>query len=165
MTDSKRLVAALAQVLLGSGLRCATAESCTGGLIGSFLTELPGSSEWYAGGVISYANSVKEDLLSVRKEDLEKDGAVSEAVVRQMALGACKATGADAAMSVSGVAGPGGGTPEKPVGTVWLGWALHGESRAKVWHFSGSRRDVRRQAACAAIEGMLSLLREFGMSK
>lgn len=158
--ENDALVRSLALTLQGRGLVCATAESCTGGLIGAMLTAVPGSSEWYAGGVISYANSVKTGLLGVRAEDLEREGAVSEPVVRAMALGACAATGARAAVATSGVAGPGGGSAEKPVGTVWVGWALEGNSRAHVFHFGGSRDEVRVQAARAAVEGLLAWLEE-----
>ena len=158
--ENDALVRSLALALQGRGLVCATAESCTGGLIGAMLTAVPGSSEWYAGGVISYANSVKTGLLGVRAEDLEREGAVSEPVVRAMALGACAATGARAAVATSGVAGPGGGSAEKPVGTVWVGWALEGNSRAHVFHFGGSRDEVRVQAARAAVEGLLAWLEE-----
>ena len=154
------LVEALARELLKLGLTCATAESCTGGLVGAMLTAVPGSSDWYVGGVISYANAVKQGLLGVRGEDLERVGAVSEPVVRSMALGACAATGAQAAMSTSGVAGPGGGSAEKPVGTVWIGWALNGESRAEVFHFEGNRDAVRVQAAREAVRGLLAWLDE-----
>lgn len=154
------LVRSLAQALQKRGLVCSSAESCTGGLVGAMLTAVPGSSDWYLGGVISYANSVKAGLLKVSGDDVGRFGAVSEPVVRAMALGACAATGADAAMSTSGVAGPGGGSAEKPVGTVWIGWALKGESRARLFHFDGSRDEVRVQAARAAIEGLVSWLEE-----
>lgn len=158
--ENDPLVGELARVLLERHLTCATAESCTGGLTGAMLTAKPGSSDWYLGGVISYANKVKKGLLGVHEEDLETVGAVSEAVVRSMALGACEATGAHAAMSTSGVAGPGGGTKEKPVGTVWIGWALNGETRAAVFHFSGNRDEVRVQAARQAIRGLAEWLEE-----
>ena len=158
--DTMNLVHELAKMLKARGLLCATAESCTGGLIGAALTSVSGSSEWYVGGVISYANSVKTVLLGVSQEDLEEYGAVSEAVVRSMALGACRATGADLSCAVSGVAGPGGGTPDKPVGTVWIGWSLHGETRARKFHFSGDRDAVRAQTAREAVRGMLEWGRE-----
>ncbi|MBR4423794.1 MAG: CinA family protein [Mailhella sp.] len=156
--EDNELVSALGRELLRRSLRCATAESCTGGLIGAMLTAVPGSSAWYAGGVVSYANDVKERLLGVQRSDLETCGAVSGPVVRQMALGACAAAGADAAMAVSGVAGPGGATEEKPVGTVWIGWALRGDVHARVFRFPGSRGDVRSQAARCAIGGLLDFL-------
>lgn len=154
-STTQALILALAEALRARGLSCATAESCTGGLIGAMLTAVPGSSEWYVGGVISYANSVKIGLLGVRESDIETQGAVSEPVVRSMALGACRATGADIACAVSGVAGPGGGTPEKPVGTVWIGWSLHGETRARKFYFSGDRDEVRAQTVTEAVRGML----------
>ena len=154
-SETEALILGLAEMLKARGWMCATAESCTGGLIGAALTSVSGSSEWYVGGVISYANSVKVGLLGVSEEDLETMGAVSEPVVRSMALGACRATGADMACAVSGVAGPGGGTPEKPVGTVWIGWSLHGETRARKFQFSGDRDSVRAQTVTEAVRGML----------
>jgi nicotinamide-nucleotide amidase len=162
MPDSETLalINELAQALKEGGLVCATAESCTGGLIGAALTSVSGSSEWYVGGVISYANSVKTGLLGVDEAALEAQGAVSEPVVRGMALGACRVTGADVACAVSGVAGPGGGTPEKPVGTVWIGWSKHGETRAQKFHFSGDRDAVRAQTVREAIRGMLDWVKE-----
>ena len=160
MPDASVIVSRLADALRARGLTCATAESCTGGLIGAKLTAVPGSSEWYAGGVISYANSVKIGLLGVPEEDITAFGAVSEPVVRAMALGACRATGADAACSVSGVAGPGGGTPEKPVGTVWIGWCLHGQTRARRFQFSGDRASIREQTAQEALRGLLEWVEE-----
>ena len=162
MPDSETLalINELAQTLKERGLVCATAESCTGGLIGAALTSVSGSSEWYVGGVISYANSVKTGLLGVSEADLEAQGAVSEPVVRGMALGACSVTGADVACAVSGVAGPGGGTPEKPVGTVWIGWSKHGETRAEKFHFNGDRDAVRGQTVTEAIRGMLDWVKE-----
>ncbi|MBQ9104991.1 MAG: CinA family protein [Mailhella sp.] len=160
MPDTKAFVLELAEALKARGLTCATAESCTGGLIGGALTAVPGSSEWYVGGVISYANSVKTGLLGVSEADLAAYGAVSEAVVRSMALGACRVTGADIACAVSGVAGPGGGTPEKPVGTVWIGWCLHGETRAGKFLFCGDREAVRAQTVEKAVRGMTAWVKE-----
>lgn len=154
------LVEELALVLRARRLSCATAESCTGGLAGAMLTAVPGSSDWYLGGVISYANSVKQNVLGVKGKDLELEGAVSEPVVRSMALGACAVTGAQTALSTSGVAGPGGGSTEKPVGTVWIGLAFNGETRAGVFHFDGNRDSVRVQAARQAIRGLLAWLKE-----
>lgn len=160
LDENDVLVEDLAALLLARHMKCATAESCTGGLIGAMLTARPGSSDWYTGGVISYANEVKMGLLGVRREDLASEGAVSESVVRSMALGACLAAGAEAAMATSGVAGPGGGTAQKPVGTVWIGWALSGRTRAKVFHFEGNRDEVRVQAARQAMAGLVTWLKE-----
>ena len=156
------VVLELAQLLKQRGMVCATAESCTGGMIGSMLTAVPGSSEWYAGGVISYANSVKTGVLGVCEADINKEGAVSSPVVESMAEGACRLTGADVSCSVRGVAGPGGGTPEKPVGTVWIGWCVHGKVCSAIFHFDGSRSSVRRQAAEAALRGMVERIRISG---
>ena len=158
--DCDNVETALVRLLTEKGLTLATAESCTGGLIGAALTSVSGSSEWYLGGVISYANSVKAGLLGVNEEDLEAQGAVSEPVVRSMAQGACRVTGADMACAVSGVAGPGGGTPEKPVGTVWIGWSLHGETRARKFHFDGDRDSVRAQTVAEAVRGMLEWVKD-----
>ena len=158
------LVLELAEALTARGLHCATAESCTGGLIGAMLTAVSGSSAWYEGGVISYSNSVKMGLLGVREQDLAAVGAVSEPVVRSMALGACRSTGADISCAVSGVAGPGGGSPEKPVGTVWIGWSLHGQTRARKYLFSGDRDEVRAQTAREAVKGMLDWVKEGGFA-
>lgn len=162
--ENDTLVLALAKELRAKGLFCATAESCTGGLIGAKLTAAPGSSEWYLGGVISYANRVKEQVLGVSPKDLATFGAVSEPVVRAMAEGVCRVTGADAAMATSGVAGPGGGSTEKPVGTVWIAVTLRGKTWAKKERFSGNRDAVRDQAAREALRMLLKLLRDEGVN-
>jgi len=119
-TEDISLPEAVGQMLRESGLKVATAESCTGGYLAHLLTSIPGSSDYYLGGVVSYANSVKREVLGVSPETLREHGAVSEPVVRQMVEGVCRLTGADLAMATSGIAGPGGGTPEKPVGTIWI---------------------------------------------
>lgn len=155
-------VARLAGCLTARGLTLATAESCTGGLIAATFTSMPGSSGWFVGGVVAYANSVKQGVLGVDAATLARHGAVSEAVVRAMALGACRALRADVAVSVSGVAGPGGGTPEKPVGLVWLGFARvdatgMATADARCCHFSGTREAVRAQSVCEAVRGLLRL--------
>lgn len=135
---------------------CATAESCTGGMIGSMITAVPGSSEVYLGGVVSYANSVKENVLGVAGSTLAEDGAVSSKCAREMALGAMKITGADVAVSVTGIAGPGGGSDDKPVGLVWFAVATKSGVRAEKALFAGGRDEVRSQAAVHAL-GMLSV--------
>lgn len=147
-------VGQLAAKLTARGWMLATAESCTGGLIACELTNVSGSSGWYVGGVVAYANSVKQALLDVPAETLMANGAVSREVVLAMALGAARRLGAQCALSVSGVAGPTGGTPEKPVGTVWIGWAVNGVAEAELHHFSGDRLAVKRQTALAAVRGM-----------
>lgn len=147
-------VGQLAGTLTARGWMLATAESCTGGLIACELTNVSGSSGWYVGGVVAYANSVKQALLDVPAETLATQGAVSREVVLAMALGAARRLGAQCGLSVSGVAGPTGGSPEKPVGTVWIGWAVNGVAGAKLHHFSGDRLAVKRQSAMAAVRGM-----------
>jgi PncC family amidohydrolase len=133
----------------------ATAESCTGGLVAAALTSIAGASEAYVGSVVSYANEVKAGLLGVSKETLIAVGAVSEEVALEMACGACRAVGADYAVSITGVAGPGGGTPEKPVGTVWIGVAGTGEQHATLHHFTGTRSQIRQTATEAALRDLL----------
>jgi nicotinamide-nucleotide amidase len=134
------------------GLTIAVAESCTGGLLGARLTSSAGSSDVVLGGVISYANSVKERLLGVQPESLRQHGAVSEQVVREMAAGARERTGAAVGMAITGVAGPGGGTAEKPVGTVWLGVDLKGGGEARRVNLIGDRDEIRRRATQAALD-------------
>ncbi len=152
------LSAALGQTLLERGLTLATAESCTGGLIGCSLTDVPGSSRWYLGGVVAYANSVKQALLDVPEEELLRHGAVSRQVALSMARGAAARLGASCAVAVSGIAGPDGGTPDKPVGTVWVAWRLPEGVDAQIFHFQGDRLAVKRQSAAAAILGLTSRL-------
>jgi nicotinamide-nucleotide amidase len=132
-------------------LTLAVAESCTGGMVGERLTNIPGSSDVFLGGVIAYHNDVKKDLLGVTADDLVKHGAVSEQVALQMAAGIRERTGADVGISVTGIAGPGGGTPEKPVGLVWV--AVHGsDTKARRFHVGGDRAEIRQRAAQAALE-------------
>lgn len=132
-------------------LRVAVAESCTGGLLGARLTEIPGSSDVFVGGVIAYDNAPKVEMLGVPAELLAEHGAVSEPVVRAMALGAVQRFGVGAALAVTGIAGPGGGTPSKPVGTIWLGCALKGSVETRRVLFPGTRHEIRARAAQAAL--------------
>jgi nicotinamide-nucleotide amidase len=141
------------------GVRLAVAESCTGGLVGARLTEVPGSSDVFVGGVIAYENAVKQDLLDVPEALLAEHGAVSEPVARAMAAGAVSRFSVEGAMAVTGVAGPAGGSPEKPVGTVWLAIALNGEVVSRRSMFPGSRPEIRARAAQAAL---LLLYRRLG---
>ncbi|SHG01068.1 nicotinamide-nucleotide amidase [Microbulbifer donghaiensis] len=142
---------------------CTTAESCTGGGIAAAITAVAGASDWFEGAVVSYANRIKRDLLSVSAEDLETFGAVSEQVVRQMASGVLALMDANVAVAVSGIAGPDGGSEEKPVGTVWIAWA-HSEGQepvdidARCFHFSGDRARVQAQTVAEALRGMLTLV-------
>lgn len=136
------------------GLRIVTAESCSGGLIGAALTDLPGSSDVFWGGFLTYDNQAKIRLLRVDPAVLDRVGAVSEEVVAGMLRGALEGSGAELALAVSGVAGPGGGSAEKPVGTVWIGAALwEGRSLIRLFHFAGDRGEIRRRT----VEEALSL--------
>ncbi len=139
------------QVARDQGVRLAVAESCTGGLVGTRLTEIPGSSDVFTGGVIAYDNTLKRELLGVPDSVLTEHGAVSEPVARAMAEGAAKRFAVRAAVAVTGIAGPGGGTEEKPVGTVWIACALDGVVRSRRNVFPGSRHEVRARAAQASL--------------
>jgi len=141
------------------GLMLATAESCTGGGVAQAITEVAGSSVWFERGFITYSNVAKQQMLSVREETLEQHGAVSERVVREMVAGALWHSSAQVALAVSGIAGPGGGTVDKPVGTVWFAWALRdGETDASKHHIDGNRSDVRNKAVLIALQGVLTLV-------
>ncbi len=143
----------LCDILKENKMTIATAESCTGGLIGAVLTSIPGVSEVYGYGVITYANEAKEKLLSVNHHTLSTVGAVDEKTAIEMAEGALKLSGADIAVSVTGIAGPGGGTDEKPVGLVYIGVAKRGESpRAFKNIFSGDRNQIRKSTVIRAFE-------------
>ncbi|GLQ46572.1 competence damage-inducible protein A [Dyella lipolytica] len=140
-------------------LMLVTAESCTGGWIAKTLTDLPGSSAWFDAGVVTYSYGAKEALLGVNPRTLERTGAVSEETVLEMVSGALARFGAGMAVAVTGIAGPSGGTPDKPVGTVWIGWKRRGGyARAKLFHFSGDREAVRRQTVAAALIGIRETL-------
>ncbi|MTI12920.1 CinA family protein [Sansalvadorimonas verongulae] len=134
-----------------------TAESCTGGGIMKTLTDIPGSSQWCEGGFITYTNRAKHHFLGVPEVLFEQVGAVSEEVVRAMASGALAHSAGTLSVAVSGVAGPGGGSPEKPVGTVWIAWAKNDGVVTKCFLFSGERDAVRRQTVDAAIRGLMAL--------
>jgi nicotinamide-nucleotide amidase len=144
------------------GLRLATAESCTGGLIVAMLTAIPGSSDWLECGFVTYSVEAKQQMLGVRPETLEHHGAVSEPTAREMALGALIHSTADVAVSVTGIAGPGGGEILQPVGTVWFGWALRTADdvifESAVHTFRGTRAEVRENAVRTALIGIKSIL-------
>jgi nicotinamide-nucleotide amidase len=149
--DDTDLAAVVLEQLRSRGLKLAIAESCTGGMLGERITSIPGSSNVFLGGVIAYHDDVKRNALGVRAEDIERYGAVSEEVALQMASGVRERMGADVGVSVTGIAGPGGGTPEKPVGLVWI--AVRGtEARARRFHLVGDRAEIRQRAAQAALE-------------
>ena len=136
----------------------ATAESCTGGLIAAACTDLAGSSQWFERGFVTYSNAAKTDMLGVDAALIEQHGAVSEAVARAMAQDALARSRAQAAVAVTGVAGPGGGSPHKPVGTVWFGWATPAGVFSEDRHFSGDRASVRHATVAHAIGRLVELL-------
>lgn len=145
--------------LLGQrGLRLAAAESCTGGLLSHLITNVPGSSTYFMGGVISYSNEAKVRLLGVRWSTLEKYGAVSQETVLEMASGVRKSLAADIGLSISGIAGPGGGTPEKPVGLTWIGLSTTGVDNAWSYTWSGDRLQVKEQSARQALQLLIDYL-------
>jgi nicotinamide-nucleotide amidase len=145
------------EALAARGWRLATAESCTGGWIAKALTDVPGSSRWLEGGVVSYSNAAKIELLGVPAGVLASEGAVSEATVRAMAEGARTRFGVDLAVAVSGIAGPDGGSAGKRVGTVWLAWAAPGDTTAERRVFDGDRSAVRGQSVALALERVAAL--------
>lgn len=149
------------EALAGRGTRLAVAESCTGGMVSARLTDRPGASRFLVAGLTVYSNDAKVSLLGVSPETLAAHGAVSEAVAREMLEGARRRTGAGAAIAVTGIAGPEGATPEKPVGTVWIGAALDQQSRVRRFRFDGDRATIREAATDAAL-ALLSELLETG---
>jgi nicotinamide-nucleotide amidase len=162
LTDSGlyALAEQVGAALKSRALMLVTAESCTGGWVGEAVTMVPGSSDWYERGFITYTYISKREMLGVKVETLEQHGAVSEQTVKEMVTGALVHSHAQVAVAVSGTAGPAGGTPEKPVGTVCLAWGLrNGEPVAETRHFAGDREAVRRQSVERALAGVLELLR------
>ncbi len=149
---------------LGERLRAAhdtlvTAESCTGGWIAKCLTDIAGSSDWFDSGMVVYSYEAKQALLGVRPQTLEQHGAVSRETVIEMVSGALVNSGASVAVAVTGIAGPGGGSADKPVGTVWIAWKRRGGyARAQAFHFDGDREAVRRQTVDRALAGVAELL-------
>ena len=150
-----KLAEQLGRLLKTNGKTIATAESCTGGWIAQAITEVPGSSVWFDRGFVTYSNAAKVQMLGVSQQTLEKYGAVSVETATEMAVGALAHSDADVAVAVTGIAGPDGGTPEKPVGTVFIAWA-HKNGAAKVVkkQLSGNRREIRAQTVKSAVEGM-----------
>lgn len=159
--ELQRLATRTGAQLLDAERRLVTAESCSGGWIGKALTDVPGSSQWYLGGVIAYSNTLKQTLLGVLPSTLAAHGAVSESTAREMAIGALETLGGHIAVAVTGIAGPEGGQADKPVGTVWFAWAWYQddgiETRTAMDVFAGDREAVRRQTVARALGELSSL--------
>ncbi len=157
-TETRTLVEQLARRLTARGWTLACAESCTGGWLGKVLTDLPGSSAWFTASAVTYANAAKQAFLGIAPELIRTHGAVSRACALAMAEGVRQRSAAQIAVAVTGIAGPDGGTPDKPVGTVWIAVCAEGAEPQVVCHrFDGDRDAVRRQAVGAAIRGLLRL--------
>ena len=166
MTDEElmRLATHVGADLLDAERRLVTAESCTGGWVAKLLTDIAGSSAWYDGGVVVYSNVLKQSLLGVRPSTLASHGAVSEATARELAIGALETLGGHVSLAVTGIAGPAGAQPGKPVGTVWFGWAWREgkeiETRVAMETFSGDREAIRRQSVARALRELGQLPRK-----
>ena len=158
MNPASELIVQLAGLMQSRGLMLATAESCTGGLIAAACTDLAGSSAWFERGFVSYSNASKTDLLGVPADLIARHGAVSQEVARAMAAGALAHSQAQLAVAVTGVAGPGGGSADKPVGTVWLAWAMGSQVRTECQHFEGNRESVRQATVVHALQGLIEML-------
>jgi len=153
--------AKVAQRLKAHGALIVTAESCTGGWVAQELTAIAGSSAWFDRGFVTYSNEAKQEMLGVRAETLRKHGAVSEETAREMAQGALERSRGTVSLAITGIAGPSGGTPDKPVGTVCFAWATRqGTMRAETKHFPGDREAVRRRSVEYSLAGVLQLLDE-----
>lgn len=153
-----RLAARLGERMRTARDSVVTAESCTGGWIAKAMTGVAGSSDWFDSGMVAYSYEAKQALLGVRPQTLESQGAVSRETVIEMVSGALVHSGASVAVAVTGIAGPGGGSADKPVGTVWIGWKRRGGyTRAELFHFDGDRDAVRRQTVAAALQGLETL--------
>ena len=158
-SELKQLAQDLGVKLQARQWRVTTAESCTGGLVGQLLTSLPGCSSWFERGFITYSNASKQEMLDVSAATLETFGAVSEETASEMAKGALAHSHAHVSLSITGIAGPEGGTPQKPVGMVCYGWALNdGTLLTSTCRLSGDREEIRTRAAAAAIRGLIELL-------
>lgn len=155
----KDLAGQVGVALAGQGLRLASAESCTGGWLGQIITSIAGSSAWYERGFITYTDISKREMLGVSGNTLEQNGAISREIAYEMAEGAITHSHAQVAVSVTGIAGPDGGTAEKPVGMVCFAWLMKdGLARTEMRYFSGSRESIRRQAVAVALQGVMDLL-------
>ena len=159
--DIENTAIQIGSALKSQGLVLVTAESCTGGAVATAITDIAGSSEWFERGFITYSNEAKREMLGVAQDSLMRYGAVSEAVVREMVTGALCYSHAQVALAVSGIAGPAGGTPDKPVGTVWFAWGIKkGQCVVGLNHLSGNRAEIRTQSVGIALQGVLELLNQ-----
>ena len=157
--ELRDLAEQLGECLTSKGMKLASAESCTGGWLAKIITDIPGSSTWFVGSVVSYSNEAKQSLLGVSADTLAEFGAVSGDTVLEMSDGLFAQTDADVAVSISGIAGPDGGSDDKPVGLVWLSWGKRDKSVfANAFNFDGDREEVRRQSIKQALENLLELL-------
>ena len=156
--DIEELVKQLAAKLTEKGWMLATAESCTGGMIAAACTDLAGSSQWFDRGFVTYSNEAKTEMLGVPAELIARHGAVSEEVVRAMAEGAIRHSRAQVSIAVTGIAGPGGGSAEKPVGTVWVGWSVGGNTLTDCLHLDGDRAAIRTATLAHALHQLLRRL-------
>jgi nicotinamide-nucleotide amidase len=155
------LAAQVGGVLRAHGLMLATAESCTGGGVAHAITDVAGSSAWFERGFVTYSNLSKQQMLGVRETTLNQHGAVSELTVREMVAGALQHSSAQVALAVSGIAGPDGGTADKPVGLVWFAWGIkHGNTHAQRHQLGGNRAEVRAQAVHVALQGIINMLNQ-----
>ena len=152
------VIVELAQRLTALNWMMSTAESCTGGMIAARCTDLAGSSAWFERGFVTYANEAKAQMLGVPMDLITAHGAVSEPVARTMALGAVYQSQGQVSVAITGVAGPTGGSPEKPVGTVWLAWCIQGVVSAQLLHFEGDRNQIRLATTAHALQGLLARL-------
>jgi nicotinamide-nucleotide amidase len=158
-SELRQLAQQLGERLRDAREHLVTAESCTGGWIAKCMTDIAGSSDWFDCGMVAYSYEAKQALLGVRPATLENFGAVSRETVIEMVSGALVNSGASVAVAVTGIAGPGGGSADKPVGTVWVGWKRRGGyARAEIFHFDGDREAVRRQTVAAALRGVGALV-------
>lgn len=159
MDVAQRLAARVGEALKQRGFMLVTAESCTGGWLAKVVTSVAGSSLWFDRGFVSYSNQAKQDMLDVKTATLLQYGAVSDEVVQEMALGALAHSVAQVSVAISGIAGPEGGMPTKPVGTVCLAWCVRGGMpRSRATHFAGDRQMIRQQAVMGALQGVMDEL-------
>lgn len=157
-TEGETLPERMVAMMSEKKMTFSCAESCTGGLLASFITQVPGASEMFSGGAVTYTNDMKHKLLGVRKETLKKHGAVSSSCVEEMAKGCAELFESDAAVSISGIAGPGGGTDEKPVGTVFMGFYLNGEVTSEEFHITGDRRRIQHRSVYYALQNIYKII-------